>query len=433
MAVKNVSWKLLGICGAVVLVTSCGVSKKGGEESPAANNTASLVPAEPVTIKFLSSLADSEFDLLFRNAMKKKYPNITIEVIKKGAGSQLTDILAAGTIPDLVLDDNTNLGTSAGLGVFQDHTALSKRHNIDLNRIEPVVLDAIRNATADGALYGLPYFIQVNGLYYNKEIFNRFGVPYPSDGMTWNDAIQLAKRLTRDGYKGLHYEKVTRIAESMSPDYVDRKTNKATVNTDAWREIFTIGQQILSIPGNMPPKIENGYRDDFFKAQNFAMLATINVLTAEQSSLEGGFPLGVAQYPSLPGKPNTYGYVSTGMVYVTKQSKHQDAAMLVLKEMVSDETQIESARKLGRFTVLKSAEAKQQFGKDLPFLKNLDLTPLSKSLPAPGPAFSAYSAKARQIVQDRYVDFINQKYDLNTALRTAEEEINLMVAAELSK
>lgn len=432
MARTKVGLQLLGLCGAVVLIASCGVSTKGGEKQSATDGVPP-VPAGPVTITFLSSLADADFDLYFRNPMKQKYPHITIEVIKKGGGSQLSDILAAGTIPDLVLDDNTNLGTSAALGVFQDHAELVKRHQIDLNRIEPVVLEAIRNATADGVLYGLPYFIQVNGLYYNKAIFDRFGVPYPPDGMTWSDTIQLAKRVTRDGYKGLHYEKITRIAESMSPDYVDRQTNKATVNTDAWRDIFRIGQQILSIPGNMPPKLESGYREDFFKAQNFAMLATINVLTAEKTALEGGFPLGVAQYPSLPGRANMYGYVSAGIVYVTKQSKHRDAAMLVLKEMVSDETQIAAARKLGRFTVLRSADVKNQLGKELPYLQNLDLTPLGKSMPAPGPAFSAYSAKARQIVQERYVDFMNQKYDLNTALRIAEEEINKMVAAELSK
>lgn len=425
-------FRLLGLCVVVVWTASCGSVREGGDgrSGPVGE---SVVPTDPVTITFLSSLADKDMNVLFLEPMKAKYPHITIQVIKKGTGSQLADLLAAGTVPDLVLDDNTNLGLSADLGVFQDHAPLIARHGVDPDRFEPVILEAIRNATANGLLYGLPYFINVNALFYNKDIFDRFGVAYPADGMTWDDTIQLAKRLTRDGYKGLHYEKITRIAESMSPDYVDRKTGKATVNTDAWRALFDIGKQILDIPGNRPPKIESGYRDDFFKAQNFAMLATINVLTAEQGALESGFRLGVAQYPSLPGKPDTYGYVSAGLVYVTKQSKHPDAAMLVLKEMTSDAVQSVSARLLGRSTVLRSEEVKRQLGKDLPYLKDLDLSPMTKSKPAPGPAFSVYSAKARQIVQDRYVGFAEGAYDLNTALRMAEEEINKMVEAERSK
>ncbi|NOU90117.1 extracellular solute-binding protein [Paenibacillus sp. LMG 31460] len=43
-------------------------------------------------------------------------------------------------------------------------------------------------------------------LYYNKDIFDKFGISYPRNGMTWDEVYDLAKKLNRteDGisYRG---------------------------------------------------------------------------------------------------------------------------------------------------------------------------------------------------------------------------------------
>ncbi len=49
-----------------------------------------------------------------------------------------------------------------------------------------------------GALYAIPRDINVIILYYNKDLFDREGIPYPTDNWTWNDLLKTAKKLTRD-------------------------------------------------------------------------------------------------------------------------------------------------------------------------------------------------------------------------------------------
>jgi multiple sugar transport system substrate-binding protein len=47
-------------------------------------------------------------------------------------------------------------------------------------------------------LYGLPLYGDVPVVYYNREIFQRFGVSVPSSGWGWDDYVERAKALTRD-------------------------------------------------------------------------------------------------------------------------------------------------------------------------------------------------------------------------------------------
>ena len=48
----------------------------------------------------------------------------------------------------------------------------------------------------DGRQYGVPLSIQVRILFYNKNIFDRFGVSYPQAPLTWREFVEIAKRVT---------------------------------------------------------------------------------------------------------------------------------------------------------------------------------------------------------------------------------------------
>ncbi|MBD2865712.1 ABC transporter substrate-binding protein [Paenibacillus oceani] len=428
---------LITVCAGILF--ACG-PKESAPDAGSASDPGPVkkvqVSKDPVTLKFLigAGIAMEEVEVLFMDPVKKKYPNISFEVIRAGKGSQLIDLIGAGNIPDLVMSDNTNIGSSYDYGVLFDHTELIRMLGINLERLDPVVVNGVRDALGDGLIYGLPYFQQFNALYYNKDIFDKFGVSYPKDGLTWDETVELARRLTRqDGgvqYKGLHYENVYRLAMPLSPDFVDRVSLKATVNNEMWKKVFDLGYRINNIPGNKPPRVDNGYTNAFFKEKNTAMLATTSILGTFRDTIRDGFNLGVAQYPSYPERPNTYGFVSAGMVYVTKTSKHKNEAMLMLKEMMSDEVQLLASRKYARKTILQNPDVDRQFGKDLEGLSNIDLQSAFKSKAAPAPAFTQYTASARRLVMSKYIEFIEGKGDMNTALRAAEEEINKMIEAE---
>jgi multiple sugar transport system substrate-binding protein len=49
-----------------------------------------------------------------------------------------------------------------------------------------------------GQQWFLPKDYSPMGVYYNKKIFDQYGVPYPKDGWTWDDMLNTAKLLTKD-------------------------------------------------------------------------------------------------------------------------------------------------------------------------------------------------------------------------------------------
>jgi multiple sugar transport system substrate-binding protein len=52
--------------------------------------------------------------------------------------------------------------------------------------------------TRDGRQYGLPKYHGALALYYNKDVFDRYGVAYPEAGWTHDDYLAAMKRLTHD-------------------------------------------------------------------------------------------------------------------------------------------------------------------------------------------------------------------------------------------
>jgi multiple sugar transport system substrate-binding protein len=66
---------------------------------------------------------------------------------------------------------------------------------IDLDIYLPGVLDPGRY---EGKLYELPKDFSPMGVYYNKKIFDRYGVAYPKDGWTTEDLLDTALALTKD-------------------------------------------------------------------------------------------------------------------------------------------------------------------------------------------------------------------------------------------
>lgn len=46
-------------------------------------------------------------------------------------------------------------------------------------------------------IYGLPIAMINASIYYSKDIFDKFALPYPKNGMTIDETYELAKRMTR--------------------------------------------------------------------------------------------------------------------------------------------------------------------------------------------------------------------------------------------
>lgn len=66
---------------------------------------------------------------------------------------------------------------------------------IDRKDFIPILWDAVR---FDGRTYGVPQDINIMGLYYNKELFDRAGMAYPDASWDWARLAAAAEKLTVD-------------------------------------------------------------------------------------------------------------------------------------------------------------------------------------------------------------------------------------------
>jgi maltose-binding protein MalE len=92
---------------------------------------------------------------------------------------------------------------------------------------------------AGGGMYGLPVSNQIMVMYCNKELFDKFGVSYPINGMNWDAAIELGKKMTRmdAGVQYLGLAVSSRHILRMNPfalPFVDAKTGKSTSRSDGF-------------------------------------------------------------------------------------------------------------------------------------------------------------------------------------------------------
>jgi multiple sugar transport system substrate-binding protein len=125
-------------------------------------------------------------------------------VDNKIASTTLATQIAAGNVPDIVGPVGT-IGQATFEGNFLDLADLIRANNVDLSVYDPAVVRAY-DMPGQGQI-GLPFAVFPSFIYFNKDLFDEAGLPYPPQrygetylGKEWNlDAVrELALKLTVD-------------------------------------------------------------------------------------------------------------------------------------------------------------------------------------------------------------------------------------------
>lgn len=420
---------------ASVLLAGCGKGEHEAGSNTGEDKGVPTISDAPVKIRAALDNAgvDDEFIEIVQEVLKKKHPNITLDYIKPGKGTTLKEQIAAGETPDIIISYNGNVASYNELDLLYDMTPLIKRYDYNLNRFEPYILEDAKIASTKDEIFALPIIVSYHALYYNKDIFDKFGAPYPADGMSWQQVIDLAKKVTRtDGgtqYRGLDPGSIIWASQPLGIPAIDYKTDKATINTETWKKVFELMKSIYAIPGN---ENKSDPRKGFLTDKTVAMYGNLNIISDLEIAAKDGLNWDVVQYPSYPEKPNTYGNASVNVMLITKTSKYKEQALQVIETATSDEVQLASAKQ-GRVTPLKDPQFRLAFGTGRDALKGKNVQGIFKSRPVKYPIASKYRSKAEAIVGTKFNQYVAGSVDVNTALAQAEEEINKMVEAERGK
>ncbi|TNJ63319.1 extracellular solute-binding protein [Paenibacillus hemerocallicola] len=419
---------LAAVCMLAATLSGCGGDKAAEQPAQAMKDEIGTAPID-ISIFFTTGKPTNEaFEEIFVLPVKKKYPNITLRM----AEGKLDELITANQVPDLVYSHIGYMYALDKLDLPVDLNPYVQKYKVDMNRFDPVAIQAIEKAKA-GQLAAFPYILNFGGLYYNKDIFDKFGSAYPRDGMTWDDTIELAKKMSRlDGgvqYKGLIVYSLARFQRVAGNTFYDPKTNKATLESPEWKSFFDIFMRIYTIPGNELPNPNDtlGY-NPFLKERNVAMLAQNNIIPNYLfEASQNGFNWDVAQYPSLPSRPNIMTDADVQTISITKTSKHKDAAMQVLLSVTSDEVQMNLAKKYARLSSLKDPKFKAAVGEDSPYLKGKNIAGIFKSGIGQSPFRDEIAGQGSTLIDKAFADAYSGQKDVNTALREANEALNKFI------
>jgi multiple sugar transport system substrate-binding protein len=435
------------VVGFAIATTACGGggsatnSSSGAETKPAE----SAAPAGPVKLVITTSggSAPEAFERTLGGPIKKRFPNYTIEYVQQTKEQGINEIITAGTPLDIVYE---TIGSMAkGLiapGMAADISDLIKKHNIDLKQFDPVLIDGMKTL-GGGKLYGLPVNTDILVTYYSKDLFDKFGLPYPKDGMTWDAMLELGNKLTReaDGIKYLgfaasvnHYLKLNQY----SVPFVDPKSGTSSYSDDKWKTIVdtvfkepaknTVYQDYMKAHKNSVP-----YRNEFIKDKNLAMILYLSNLHAGSyvKDLES-MNWDMVSAPSFKDKPGVGTQPYPVYWNVVSTSKNKDAAMEVIKYLTSEEYQMEVS-KAGSATVLTSKAVREAIGQQLTLKHKVNLGAMFYNKNAPISPKTLNDDAVQSLLEKSVPNIVLNTTDENTALRQAKEAADKVISENKAK
>ena len=153
-----------------------------------------------VIVQFACWGSKSEIDIIKPVLLEfeQKNPDIKVDFmhIPQNYFQKIHLLFASNTAPDVIFLNNLYLPVYANAGLLEPLS-------INTSEYFPQALDAL---IWQGKLYAVPRDVSNLAIYYNKDIFDRYNVPYPNDNWDFDDFLNTAKNLTRDGIFGISFE-----------------------------------------------------------------------------------------------------------------------------------------------------------------------------------------------------------------------------------
>ncbi|MEP6479671.1 MAG: sugar ABC transporter substrate-binding protein [Rhodoglobus sp.] len=331
-------------------LAACATTGGGGDSSSSTDLDAALKAGGTITYWSWTPSAEAQVA-----AFEKAYPNVTVKLVNAGTGNdeytKLQNAIKAGSgapdvaqieyfaLPQFALSDSLLDLTPYGLDSLKgDYTA-----------------STWGSVAIDGKLYGLPQDSGPMALFYNKAVFDQFGLTVPT---TWDEYIADAKTLhAADPTKFIASDTgdagfTTSMIWQAGGHPFDVNGTNVTVNladkgsakwADTWNQLVD-GGLLSTIPG---------WSDDWFKGLGNGTIATLVTGAWMPGVLESSVPDAsgnwrVAPIPTYDGKATTAENGGGGQS-VVKQSKNPALAAAFLRWLNNDPESIKTFLANGGF------------------------------------------------------------------------------------
>lgn len=209
--------KLLSISLVLVMLasmTACG-NPNTGEKDPGANDPAKESSAEPAASEEAGNsdpqiggdinmmiwgngeeVAGIKEKANLFNQNNGKEIKMSVEALPNADyNTKLNATLTAGTAPDVIMESADFNGFYYRNGNFENLTPFVERDGINLEELFIAGID--KGNVYDGNYReALPFTGSGMVMAYNKDLFDKAGITYPTDDWTWDDLLVMTEKLT---------------------------------------------------------------------------------------------------------------------------------------------------------------------------------------------------------------------------------------------
>ncbi|GAA2239282.1 sugar ABC transporter substrate-binding protein [Herbiconiux moechotypicola] len=366
-------------------------------------------------------------------AFEEAYPNVDVELVNAGTNTEeytkLQNAITAGSgapdvaqveyyaIPQFALSDSLVDLSSYGFGDLEDQYSAGPWSSVAF----------------DGKIYGLPQDSGPMAMFYNKTVFDQYGIAVPT---TYDEYVAAAEQLhaanpnayitAENGDAGFTTSMIWQAGgQPFTTDgtniTIDLQDEGSKTWADSWNRLVE-GDLLSSTPS---------WSDEWYRGLGDGSIATLLTGAWMPGVLESSVPDGsgdwrVAPMPTYDGTPVTAENGGGGQV-VLKQSENQALAAGFVKWLNSDPASISVFLESGGFPATTAdlespdflAQTPEYFGGQA---INEVLVDASKNVPT-GWHYLPYQVYANSIVPDTVGQSYESNSDLNAGLQDWQDQL----------
>lgn len=248
LVLKKKHWKRIALPVALAASLLAGCSMGAGD---------SKKESEPTTLRVMYYDERSFFDQ-YGMLFSALHPEVEIEVINtqsvkyeegKDMDAEMLKFIDEQK-PDIVMLSPDQYTKMSEQGKLLELDTRIEEKSFDKAGLLPGMIDYMKELSG-GKLYGLVPSFYSQAIYYNKDLFTKYGVELPKDKMSWDDLLRLAAMFPTTGSKedrvyGLKmgymssdlYQMASTIGNTQNLNFIDPTGTKITLNSDAWKKTF---------------------------------------------------------------------------------------------------------------------------------------------------------------------------------------------------
>lgn len=387
MGMKKVLAVLLSTAMVATLLVGCGSTASepaateeataeevpaATEEAPAAEEeTADAASGEDETITWmfwddleatedLMSLQYAETIKRFNEADNGYHVDVITTNLEE-YDTKLNALIAAGQMPDVIIcNPGPNMTQYVEADAVMDLT--------DILEADPEWKDSFTGGifermTYDGKIMAVPTNFAAACVYYNTEIFEKAGAEVPT---TWDEFMTTCQKIKDAGYSPLSISAGTPWCLSMVAGYLcDREggpDNLKGVNagTAKWTDpsFVNAATKLVELSQYFQPTYLGDSNDqataNFYNGEAAMLIqGSWAIAQINGSAPEMQDKCGVFQFPAVEGgaDPNRW-IVKTDNLLISKNTKHKDACIALLKEFTGETAQKATAEIAGKMPII---------------------------------------------------------------------------------